>query len=161
MAEQNVIVTHWTLHSHCEICLLLCTVKLYHGKVGKCEVSNYTLSWKGVQSLLLFPKSTTTLEFYMTYCDSKFFSFQNSFVVLTNTLNNTPKMDILIQTSIRIIKKNPAFLQVMFQYWLNHPLPHSHTQYLSFTSLWKSFQVIISHIRKKFHLFFQTSQLCS
>lgn len=48
------------------------------------------------------------LEFYMTYCDSKFFSFQNSFVVLTNTLNNTPKMDILIQTSIRILKKKSS-----------------------------------------------------
>lgn len=48
VAEQNV-VTRGT-GGHCattvKICLLLRTVKLYHGKVNRWEVITYTLSWK-------------------------------------------------------------------------------------------------------------------
>lgn len=123
-------------------------IMLYGGK----ESSKFTAS---------VSKSTTTYSFTWHIVSAIFFSFQNLLVVLTNTLNNTPKTG---QTHSNLHnKKTPAFLQVMFQYWFSHPLPHSCTQYLSFISLWNSFQVLISHGRINFHFFFffQTSDLCS
>lgn len=111
VAEQNVVVTRWT-GGHCaatvRICLLLtqwsCTMSIdgrllltsYHGK----ERSKFTASVAKIYNCLLF---------YMTYCVSKSFSSQNLLVVLTNTLNNIPRTDTLIQTSITIInKKEPS-----------------------------------------------------
>lgn len=84
-------------------------------KVIKWAIVNYVLSGeKRVPSLLLlFPNPRLPVVLH-DVCVSEFFSFQNLLVVLTNTLNNTPKTG---QTHSNLCnKKTPAFLQVVFQY---------------------------------------------
>lgn len=78
VAQQRVTVTQLT-GGHCaatgKICLLLHTVKLYHGKVIKWAVINYVLSWeKRSQSLLLlFPNPRLTVVFTRRMCQQIFF----------------------------------------------------------------------------------------
>lgn len=57
-----------------KICLLLHTVKLYHGKVIKWAVINYFLSWKREFKIYCFCfQIHNYLEFYTTYVSADFF----------------------------------------------------------------------------------------